>query len=45
MADSEEKLYRLMSELVLAEVDCFKDLGSQVAPDLGCERGVVQRMN
>ena len=25
----------------LEEVDCFNYLGSQVAPDLGCERDVV----
>ena len=29
----------------LEEVDCFKDLGSQVAADGGWERYVVQRMN
>ena len=29
----------------LEEVDCFKDLGSQVAADEGCERDVVHRMN
>ena len=29
----------------LEEVDCFKYLGSQVAPDGGGERDVVQRMN
>ena len=29
----------------LEEVDCFKYLGSQVAPDGGCERDVVHRMN
>ena len=27
------------------EVDCFKYLGSQVAADGGCERGVVHRMD
>ena len=26
-------------------MDCFKYLGSQVAADGGCERGVVHRMN
>ena len=29
----------------LEEEDCFKYLGSQVAPDGGCERDVVTRMN
>ena len=29
----------------LEEVDCFKYLGSLVAADGGCERGVVHRMN
>ena len=29
----------------LQEVDCFKNLGSQVAADGGCERDVVHRMN
>ena len=29
----------------LEEVDCFKNLGSQVAADGGCERDVVHRMN
>ena len=29
----------------LEEADCFKYLGSQVAADGGCERGVVHRMN
>ena len=29
----------------LEEVDCFKNLESQVADDGGCERDVVQRMN
>ena len=82
MADSEEKLCRLMSEFgrvcerrklrvnvgkikvmrcsrygneyrmhvilngePLEEVDCFKYLGSLVAADGGCERGVVHSMN
>ena len=82
MADSEEKLCRLVSEFgrvcerrklrvnvgnskvmrcssyghgnqmhvilngePLEEVDCFKYLGSQVAPDGRCERDVVHRMN
>ena len=34
----------LNSEL-LEKVDCFMDLGSQVAADLECERDVVHRMN
>ena len=29
----------------LEKVDCFKDLGSQVATDEGCEMDVVHRMN
>ena len=29
----------------LEEVDCFKDLESQLATDGGCERHVVHRMN
>ena len=29
----------------LDKVDCFKYLGSQVAPDGGCERDVVHRMD
>ena len=29
----------------LEEVDCFKQLGSQVSVDGGCERDVVHRMN
>ena len=29
----------------LEEVDCFKYLGSQVAGNEGCKRGVVHRMN
>ena len=29
----------------LEEVDCFKNLGSQVTADGGCERDVVHRMN
>ena len=29
----------------LEEVDCFKNLMSQVAGDGGCERDVVHRMN
>ena len=29
----------------LEEVECFKDLGSQVAADGGCESDVVDRMN
>ena len=29
----------------LAEVDCFKYLGSQVAGDGGCDGDVVHRMN
>ena len=29
----------------LAEVDCFKCLGSQVAADVGCEWHVVHRSN
>ena len=30
---------------LLREVDCFEDLGSQVAADVGCEKGVVHRVN
>ena len=78
VADSEEKLFRLVSEFgkrklrvnvskskvmrcsrygnggrthmlqngeTLGEVDCFKDLGSQVAADRLFERDVVHRMN
>ena len=29
----------------LEKVDCFKYLGTQVAADEGCERGVLHRMN
>ena len=29
----------------LEEVNCFKDLGSRVAADGGCERDVVHKMN
>ena len=29
----------------LEEVDCFSNLGSQVAADGGCERDVVHKMN
>ena len=29
----------------LEEVDCFKNLGWQVAADGGCDRDVVHRMN
>ena len=32
---------RMLNGEPLEEVDCFKDLGSQVAADGGCERNVV----
>ena len=35
----------ILNDEPLEEVDCFKDLGSQVAADGGCERDVVHRMN
>ena len=38
-------MYVILNGKLLEEVDCFKHLGSQVAADGGCERGVVHRMN
>ena len=38
-------MYVILHGEQLEEVDCFKDLGSQVAADGGCERDVVHRMN
>ena len=35
----------LLDSAQLEEVDCFKYLGSQLAADLGFERGVAHRMN
>ena len=39
------QMHVILSLEPLEEVDCFKYLGSQVAVDGGCERGVVHRMN
>ena len=38
-------MHEILNGEPLAEVDCFKYLGSQVAADGGCERDVVHRMN
>ena len=40
-----DRMHVILNGEPLEEVDCFKYLGSQVAADGGCERGVVHRMN
>ena len=40
-----DRMHVILNCETLEEVDCFKYLGSQVAADGGCERGVVHRMN
>ena len=39
------RMHVILNGEPLEEVDCFKYLGSQVAPNGGCERDVVRRMN
>ena len=38
-------MHMILNGEPLDEVDCFKYMGSQVAADVGCERGVLHRMN
>ena len=38
-------MHVIMNSKPLEEVDCYKYLGSQVAADGRCERGVIHRMN
>ena len=40
-----DRMHVILNGEPLDDVDCFKDLGSQVAADGGCERDEVQRMN
>ena len=40
-----DRMHVILNGEPLEEVDCFKYLESQVAPDGGCERDVVHRMN
>ena len=40
-----DRMYVILTGEPLEEVDCFKNLGSQVAADGGCETDVVHRMN
>ena len=40
-----DRIHVILNSEPLEEVDCFKDLGWQVAADGGCERDVVHRMN
>ena len=40
-----DRMHVILNAEPLEEVDCFKNLGSQVAADGGCERDVVHRMN
>ena len=40
-----DRMHVILNGEPLAEVNCFKYLGSQVAADGGCERDVVHRMN
>ena len=40
-----DRMHVILNSEPLEEVDCFKYLGSQVAADGGCERGVAHRMN
>ena len=40
-----DRMHVILNGEPLEDVNCFKDLGSQVAADGGCERDVVQRMN
>ena len=40
-----DRMHAILNGGPLEEVDCFKYLVSQVAPDGGCERNVVHRMN
>ena len=40
-----DRMHVILNGEPLEEVDCFKNLGSQVAADRGCERDVVHRMN
>ena len=39
------RMHEILNSEPLEEVDCFKNLGSQVVADGGCERDVVHRMN
>ena len=39
------RMQSILNSEPLEEVDCFKNLGSQLAADGGCERDVVHRMN
>ena len=39
------RMHVILNGEPLEDVDCFKNLGSQVAADGGCERDVVFRMN
>ena len=41
--DNGDRMYVLLNGEPLEEGDCFKNLGSQVAADGGCERDVVHR--
>ena len=40
-----DRMHVIINGEPLEEVDCFKNLGSQVAADGGCERDVVHIMN
>ena len=40
-----DRIHVILKGEQLEEVDCFKNLGSKVAADEGCERDVVYRMN
>ena len=40
-----DRMHVILNGELLEEGDCFKQLGSQVAADRGCERDVVHRMN
>ena len=42
---NEDRMHVILNSEPLQEVDCFKNLGLQVAADGGCERDVVHRMN
>ena len=37
-------MHAILNGEPLEDVDCFKYLGSEVAADGGCERGVVHRI-
>ena len=39
------QMHVILNDEPLEEVDCFKNLWSQVAANRGCEGGVVHRMN